>query len=386
MGIFLDTRTLDHTSTRAHHILNMHTRTTTTTTTCSREHNNGVRRPVQKYQVAIIGSGNWGSAIAKVAGENVAQQPELFKPQVKMWMQNRDLADIVNTRHENTKYLPGIKLPTNVIAVPDLLETVKDAHLLVFVVPHQYVEETCMKLRGHLRHDARAVSLIKGMSVEDGEPQLISELITGLLDIDVSVLCGANIASEVAKGGFSEATIGYKDRQAGAVWKKIFHSPTFRVNTVDDVAGVEVCGALKNVVALGAGFCDGLGYSSNTKAAIIRCGLEEMRRFADTFFKNIKAQTFFESCGVADLIVTCFGGRNRKVSEAFVVTQKSFEELEKELLDGQKLQGTLTAQEVHEILEKRGLTLQFPLFTTIYRIAFEGLPPSQIIAFDESSA
>ncbi|ELR15400.1 glycerol-3-phosphate dehydrogenase (soluble) [Acanthamoeba castellanii str. Neff] len=369
----------------------MHARTTTTTTTCSM-HNNGVRRPVQKYQVAIIGSGNWGSAIAKVAGENVAQQPELFEPQVKMWMQNRDLADIVNTRHENTKYLPGIKLPTNVIAVPDLLAT--------------YVEETCRKLRGHLRPDAKAVSLIKGMSVEDGEPQLISELINGklspfspktqptpggsLLDIDVSVLCGANIASEVAKGGFSEATIGYKDRQAGEVWRKLFHNPTFRINTVDDVAGVEVCGALKNVVALGAGFCDGLGLSSNTKAAVIRCGLAEMRKFAQTFFSDINMQTFFESCGVADLIVTCFSGRNRKVSEAFVVTKKSFEALEKDILNGQKLQGTLTAQEAHEVLEKKGLTdeyespssfARFPLFRTIYQIAFEGLAPSHITAF-----
>lgn len=352
---------------------------------------NGIAPAGGPLQVAIIGSGNWGSAIAKVAGENVARQPDLFLPRIKMWVfeelvQGRKLTDIINTQHENVKYLPGIKLPANVVAEPDLLETVKDAHLLVWVLPHQFVGFTCKKVLGHIRPDAKAISLIKGMSVVDGEPQLISELIHELLGIDVSVLCGANIANEVAKGEFSEATIGYKDKEVGAVWKKLFHSPTFRVNTVDDVAGVEVCGALKNVVALGAGFCDGLGYSSNTKAAIIRCGLEEMRRFADTFFKNIKAQTFFESCGVADLIVTCFSGRNRKVSEAFVVTKKSFEELEKELLDGQKLQGTLTAQEVHEILEKRGLTLKFPLFTTIYRIAFEGLPPSQIIAFDESSA
>ncbi|ELR14869.1 glycerol-3-phosphate dehydrogenase protein, putative [Acanthamoeba castellanii str. Neff] len=300
---------------------------------------NGIAPAGGPLQVAIIGSGNWW----------------VFEELV----QGRKLTDIINTQHENVKYLPGIKLPANVVAEPDLLETVKDAHLLVWVLPHQFVGFTCKKVLGHIRPDAKAISLIK---VGLAPPS------TQLLGIDVSVLCGANIANEVAKGEFSEATIGYKDKEVGAVWKKLFHSPTFRVNTVDDVAGVEVCGALKNVVALGAGFCDGLGYSSNTKAAIIRCGLEEMRRFADTFFKNIKAQTFFESCGVADLIVTCFSGRNRKVSEAFVVTKKSFEELEKELLDGQKLQGTLTAQEVHEILEKRGLTLK------------------HIIAFDESSA
>jgi glycerol-3-phosphate dehydrogenase (NAD+) len=177
-----------------------------------------------------------------------------------MWVKNRELAEAINIQHENAKYLPGIKLPTNVVAVPDLLETVKDALLLVCVVPHQYVEETCRKLRGHLRANAKIISLIKGLSVEDGEPHLISELIHDLLGIDVSVLCGANIANEVARGGFSEATIGYKDKDVGELWKKLFHSTTFRINTVDDVAGVEVCGALKNVVALGAGFCDGLGY------------------------------------------------------------------------------------------------------------------------------
>jgi glycerol-3-phosphate dehydrogenase (NAD+) len=106
-----------------------------------------------------------------------------------------------------------------------------------------------------------------------------------------------------------------------------------------------------------------------------------MRKFAHTFFQDVNVQTFFESCGVADLIVTCFSGRNRRVSEAFVVTKKSFETLEKDILNGQKLQGTLTAQEAHEVLEKRGLTDEFPLFMTIYRIVFEGLSPSHITAF-----
>jgi len=279
------------------------------------------------------------------------------------------------------RYLPGIKLPKNVVAEPDLLAAVKDAHLLLWVLPHQFLHGTCKKVQGHIRRDAKAISLIKGMLVESGEPALISELIHKILSVDVSVLCGANIAHEVAMGEFSEATVGYRDQETGELWKKLFHTDSFRVNIVDDVAGVEVCGALKNVVALGAGYCDGLGYCLNTKVAIIRCGLEEMRKFSHAFFKNIKTQTFFESCGVADLIVTCFGGRNRRVAEAFVVTQKSFTELEKELLDGQKLQGTLTAHEIHQVLQKRELTQEFPLFTTIYRITFEGLEPSQITSF-----
>merc|ERR1711920_908276 len=120
----------------------------------------------------------------------------------------------------------------------------------------------------------------------------------------------------------------------------------------DDIAGVELCGALKNVVALGAGFCDGLGYGGNTKAALIRIGLQEMKAFIRYFYPDVKDATFLESCGVADLITTCYGGRNRKCAEAFAKTGKSWDVIEKELLNGQKLQGTLTAKEVHEVLSR----------------------------------
>merc|ERR1712118_569564 len=120
------------------------------------------------------------------------------------------------------------------------------------------------------------------------------------------------------------------------------------VNTVDEVASVELCGALKNVVALAAGFTDGIGMGSNTKAAVVRIGLKEMQTFITHFYPKTKTEVFAESCGVADLITTCFGGRNRKCAEAFVRGKgnKSWETIEKELLGGQKLQGTLTAQEI----------------------------------------
>jgi glycerol-3-phosphate dehydrogenase len=115
---------------------------------------------------------------------------------------------------------------------------------------------------------------------------------------------------------------------------------------VADIAGVEVCGALKNVVALGAGFVDGLGLGENSKAAIIRIGLMEMKRFTQHYFKSAKDSTFFESCGVADLIVTCYGGRNRRCAEAFVRAggTKTFEDIEAELMNGQKIQVSYVTQ------------------------------------------
>lgn len=104
-----------------------------------------------------------------------------------------------------------------------------------------------------------------------------------------------------------------------------------------------------------------------------------MRKFGQTFFGSVEDETFFESCGVADLITTCSGGRNRKVAEAFAKTRKPIDQLEKEMLNGQKLQGTLTADEVHQFLVARNMEHEFPLFTTVYRIIYQGAPPDIIV-------
>lgn len=139
------------------------------------------------------------------------------------------------------------------------------------------------------------------------------------------------------------------------MFKDLFQTDNFRVTVVPDTYSVEICGALKNIVAMAAGFSDGLGYGDNTKSAVIRIGLKEMIRFIRTFYPDgTQISTFFESCGVADLITTCYGGRNRKISEAFVKTGKTLEELEKELLNGQKMQGFETACEVMTMLKTNG--------------------------------
>ncbi|KAJ1515561.1 Glycerol-3-phosphate dehydrogenase [Coelomomyces lativittatus] len=324
-----------------------------------------------------------GSVIAKVIGENVLNHTE-FDNEVKMWVyeeiiDTQKLTDIINTQHENVKYLPGIKIPENVKAISDLLETCKEASILVFVVPHQFVKGICNELLGNLRKDTKAISLIKGMDTCSMGMTLISDTIRSILNLDVSVLMGANIASEVAQEQFCETTIGYRSEENARILKKLFHKPYFRVSCVNDVAGVEICGALKNVIALGAGFVDGLQMGDNTKAAIIRIGLMEMMKFAQTCYEGVRIQTFFESCGVADLITTCYGGRNRKVAEAMVLTGKSLDVLEEEMLNGQKLQGTSAAKEIYRYIEAKNLIQEFPLLVTIYKISFEDLHPSHIV-------
>lgn len=342
-------------------------------------------------KVTVVGSGNWGSVAAKLIASNT-RRLSTFHDEVRMWVyeetlpSGEKLTDVINRANENVKYLPGIKLGKNVVADPDLQNAVKDANMLVFVTPHQFMDGICKKLVGKIKGDVEAISLIKGMEMNMEGPCMISTLISQNLGINCCVLMGANIANEIAVEKFSEATVGYKgNKQIAETWVQLFSTPYFLVTAVQDVEGVELCGTLKNVVALAAGFVDGLEMGNNTKAAIMRIGLREMKAFSKLLFSSVKDTTFFESCGVADLITTCLGGRNRKVAEAFAKSggKRSFDELEAEMLQGQKLQGVSTAKEVYEVLSHRGWLELFPLFASVHEICVGHLPPSAIVEHSE---
>lgn len=346
------------------------------------------------HKVAVIGSGNWGSVAARIAAQNALKHPD-FDDEVRMWVFEEEvngekLSQIINRKRENVKYLPGIDLGPNLRAVPDLTEAVAGASLLIFVTPHQFIKGLCPPIKSVIKPEAKAISLIKGMDVTEDGFKLISSLVTEELNIDCSVLMGANIANEIALERFSEATIGFAPghQASGDLWQKLFHANYFHVTAVPDVVGCELCGTLKNIVAIGAGFVDGLGLGNNTKAAIMRIGLVEMRRLAQECFPSVQNETFFESAGIADLITTCFGGRNRKCAEAYAQglssgSPKTWQELETQLLGGQKLQGVLTSYEVQEVLKSRGIEDKFPMFTTINRICKGELPPEAIVKYAE---
>ncbi|UYV71098.1 GPD1 [Cordylochernes scorpioides] len=266
------------------------------------------------------------------------------------------------------------------VAIPDVYQTAHDADILVFVLPHKFIRGACEPLKGKIREGAIGISLVKGFDIgPDGGVALISDVIHESLGIPMCVLMGANLAPEVAAGNFCETTIGCEDPQLGRLLKTLIETDYFRVTVVKDVKTVELCGALKNIVACGAGFVDGLQLGDNTKAAVIRIGLVEMMSYAETFFPGACKETFFESCGVADLITTCYGGRNRRIAEAFVKTKKSIQDLEKEMLNGMKSQGPQTAEEVYVLLKSKSMLEKFPLFVAIHRICIGELPPEELI-------
>jgi glycerol-3-phosphate dehydrogenase (NAD+) len=346
--------------------------------------------PLKPYKITVIGSGNWGTTIAKVLAENAAVRPHLFQHQVDMWVfeeliQGKKLTEIINSENENVKYLPGIKLPKNLHAEPDIAKAVAGSDLIVFNIPHQFLPRIVKNLKDNaiLKPTARAISCLKGLEVTPEGCKLLSTYITEHLGLHCGALSGANLAPEVAKEKWSETTVAYNlpnDFQGQgkdidrAVLKAAFHRPYFHVRVIEDVTGVSLAGALKNVVALGVGFVHGVNWGDNAAAAIQRFGLNETIKFAEVFFPGETNQDTFtkESAGVADLITTCAGGRNVRVAKHMAITGKSAQEVEKELLNGQSAQGIITAKEVHELLENKGLTEDFPLFEAIYQIVFGG--------------
>lgn len=401
----------------------------------------------KKHKVTVVGSGNWGSTISKIVAENTREHPDLFEETVQMWVYEEEvtishkskhydpsnpdkkhkLTELINTLHENVKYLPGIALPPNVVANPSLQDAVRDSSILVFNLPHQFIANVCKQLKGHILPFARGISCIKGVNVTDDGVSLFSEWIGDGLGIYCGALSGANIASEIAAEKWSETTIAYDpppmdssrnptprsrspaspglfdlsitaaDGEGGAAaavhrdargrasktkltpvppeyppldhetFSQLFHRPYFHVSMVSDVAGVSLGGALKNIVALAAGFVDGRGWGDNAKAAIMRVGLMEMVKFGKEFFgETVETGTFTEeSAGVADLITSCSGGRNFRCAKMAVERGVSVEEVERTELDGQMLQGTSTAREVNSFLKARGKEQEYPLFTAV---------------------
>ncbi len=341
-----------------------------------------------KLKVGIVGSGNWGSTVAKVVGQNVQALEAKYERDVQMYMHEEmyggaKLTETFNATHENAKYLPGVKIPENVVATSDIVSVVGGADVLVFVLPHQFVEKTIAPAKGQVKESAVGITLCKGFIADGaGEVRLVSDVVSKTLGLEMSSLMGANIAEEIANENLAEATIGCDDPEASRIFIELFSSPYLKVHVVPDVKTVELCGALKNVVAVGAGLVDGLGGGNNTKAAVIRLGLMEMMKYSQAFYASSRPMrnTFLESCGFGDLITTCFGGRNRECAEAFAKGGTTFEQIEREKLNGQKLQGPLTAKETYQVISKNGRQGDFPLFCTIHSVCTGEISPKNFVS------
>ena len=254
--------------------------------------------------VAVIGAGAWGTALAVVAATN--------QHRVSLWARESDGVSDVNTSHRNLRFLPDAELQSSIYATDDLA-SITDADIVIVAIPTQHIRATLTA--APLLRNAIVVNVAKG--IEIGTHLRVSEILgdLGLLGDSYTVLSGPSHAEEVVKSMPTTVVVASQDDAAARVVQDVLSTDDFRVYTSDDVIGVEICGALKNVIAIASGVIDGLGMGDNTKAALITRGLAEIARLGVAL--GATPSTFYGLAGLGDLYVTCSSrhSRNRFVGE-----------------------------------------------------------------------
>ena len=259
-------------------------------------------------QIAVIGAGAWGTGIAIVLGRKGTHR-------VRLWAHETEVCDSINTRRVNETFLPGRHIPESVTAGNDLASVLDGAQIVVSVMPSQHCRGLFERMRPWLQAHMLVVSATKGL--EESSLQRMTEVIAQVLQRNggaaIGALSGPSFAQEVARGDPTAITIASQDPALLRTVQQEFSDPSFRVYTNSDVVGVELGGALKNIVAIAAGICDGLGLGHNSAAALITRGLAEMTRLVVAC--GGRAETMAGLAGLGDLVLTCTGGlsRNRSV-------------------------------------------------------------------------
>lgn len=313
-------------------------------------------------KVTVLGAGAWGTALGLVLQRRLHD--------VVLWGHDADHLKAVADAGINERYLPGVKLPGDWIYEPDLQRAVSGSHAVVVAVPSKAMREIARGLTGYR---GILVSVTKGIERETGLTMcgVLSENAPGAR---VAALSGPTLAMEVARG-IPSATVGAsRDIATAQVVQEMFHSVPFRVYTSTDLVGVEMAGALKNVVAIAAGVCDGFGFGDNSKAALLTRGIVEIRRLGVAC--GAQAETFAGLSGLGDLTVTCFSklSRNRGLGERL----GRGESLETILASSVSVaEGYPTARAAHDLA--RRLAVDTPIVDEVYSVLYEGKKVAQAL-------
>jgi glycerol-3-phosphate dehydrogenase (NAD(P)+) len=261
-------------------------------------------------RVAVIGAGAWGTGLSIVLGRRGGHQ-------IALWAHEKEVRESISARRVNELFLPEQSIPETVSPTGSLQEALHQAEIVVSVMPSQHCRNLFQQMRPHLRTGMLFVSATKGLEESSLRrmTEVISEVVTSGNGFSprIAALSGPSFAKEVARGDPTAITVASQDAELAETVQREFSDPRFRVYTNDDVAGVELGGALKNVIAIAAGVCDGLGLGHNSVAALITRGLAEMTRLAVAC--GGRRETMAGLAGLGDLVLTCTGGlsRNRSV-------------------------------------------------------------------------
>lgn len=315
---------------------------------------------------AILGDGAWGTTIAM----HLAQHPD---HRVTLWSAREENARILRERRENVRLLPGVPIPPSIELTRDITQAVAGAELLIAAIPTVYLRATLQKIAPSLPADRPVLSLAKGLENETFlRPTEILHQLLGTQQ--TAVLSGPSHAEEVSRGRPTTVVVASAARDLARWIQHRFNSERFRVYTNSDVIGVELGGALKNVVGIAAGISDGLGFGDNAKAALLTRGLAEMTRFGVAL--GAEQQTFFGLAGLGDLITTCISphGRNRHVGERLARGEKW-----SEIVAGMKMvaEGIYTTRSVHDKAARMGI--EMPITAEVYRVLYQNKDPLQAV-------
>ena len=289
---------------------------------------------------------------------------------VRLWGRDREAVAELNRDRENRRYLPGVTFPDSLVPCPDLAACLEGVTDILIAVPSDGFRETLTRISPLLRGDERICWATKGIELASGKlpHQVVAEFIGP--DRPMAVLSGPTFAAEVGQGLPTALTIAANDETFANDLAEALSGANFRAYTSTDIIGVEVGGAVKNVLAIGAGISDGLGFGANTRIALINRGLAEMTRLGVAL--GAKPDTFTGLAGMGDLLLTCTDNlsRNRRMGLALARGQ-TVEEAQAEIQ--QVVEGVPAAKAVHRVADRLGV--EMPISQQIYRILYEGLAP-----------
>ena len=316
-------------------------------------------------RVAVLGDGGWGTCLAVLMADQGHQ--------VTLWGAFPEYVAQLQRTHENVKFLPGFKIPPSVRLTSDFKEAWESPDFIIVAVPSGYVVQVLKRAAAGPWDKVPVVSVVKGIDPETGFR--MSELIRKTVPVKrLAVLSGPSISSEVARGVPTTVVAASEDVALATEVQQLFTTDRFRVYTSSDVIGVEIGGALKNVIAIACGASDGLGFGSNTKAALATRGLVEMARLGKVL--GAKESTFSGLSGLGDLITTCFSpmSRNRTLGEK-MGKGMSLDEATKGM--EQVAEGVTTARSAYML--GRTHRVEMPITAAVYQVLFERRPPRDAV-------
>lgn len=314
--------------------------------------------------VAVLGAGGWGTTLAILLHDNGHK--------ITLYEYKPDYAEFLQKKRINEIYLPGIKIPDEIEITSNLEDAVKSRHLIVLAIPTQFIRNVIGKIHFEWIKNSVIVNVAKGIEISSLKrvSEIIKDIFPEIDDSKVSTLSGPSHAEEVARKIPTAVVVASSSIETAKFVQNEFMNPYFRVYASTDIVGVELGGSLKNVIAIGAGICDGAGFGDNTKAAIMTRGIAEISRLGIAL--GAKPETFAGLSGIGDVIVTCMSkySRNRYVGEQIGKGKKL-----KDILSEMEMvaEGVTTAKSVYQLSQKVGV--EVPICTEVYRVLYEDKDP-----------